>query len=54
MGVLYDNADSERFTIAPVLDSLLPLPRLQELLEWLRSETGQVEPIVVDDERDGS
>jgi hypothetical protein len=54
MGVLYDNAESERFTIAPVLDSLLPLPRLQELLEWLRSETGQVEPIVVDDERDGS
>src|SRR5690606_14441368 len=28
-----------RYEISPVLDSLLPLERLRELLEWLRSAT---------------
>lgn len=54
MGVLYGSADSERFTISPVLDSLMPLPRLQELLEWLRTETGQTERATADDHGDGT
>jgi hypothetical protein len=43
MGVLYGSADSDRFTISPVLDSLMPLARLQELLEWLRAETARTD-----------
>lgn len=38
MGVLHDTRDQDRFTVSPVLDSLMPLARLQELLEWLRNE----------------
>jgi len=43
MGVLSGSADNDRFTISPVLDSLMPLARLQELLEWLYTESGQTE-----------
>lgn len=40
-----------RYEISPVLDSLLPLERLRELLEWLRSATGlDDEPTFTDDE----
>ena len=37
MGVLHETPDHDRLTISPVLDSLMPLTRLQELLEQLRS-----------------
>jgi len=39
-GVLHATAEPDRFTVSPVLDSLLPLPRLKELLDWLRTESG--------------
>lgn len=39
-GVLHPTAEPDRFTVSPVLDSLLPLPRLKELLDWLRTESG--------------
>jgi hypothetical protein len=38
MGVLHATSDSDRFAVSRVLDALMPLPRLKELLEWLRSE----------------
>ena len=41
MGVLHNTADHDRLTVSPVLDSLMPLARLQELLEWLRGEVGE-------------
>lgn len=37
--VLEDLGDS-RFAVSPVLDSLLPLERLHELLDWLRAANG--------------
>lgn len=40
MRVLHDTRDHDRLTVSPVLDSLMPLARLQELLEWLRTESG--------------
>lgn len=40
-GVLLATTEPERFTVSPVLDSLLPLPRLKELLDWLRIESGE-------------
>jgi Domain of unknown function (DUF4194) len=40
MGVLHDTRDHDRLTVSPVLDFLMPLARLQELLEWLRAESG--------------
>jgi hypothetical protein len=40
MRVLHDTRDHDRLTVSPVLDSLMPLARLQELLDWLRTETG--------------
>jgi len=43
-GVLHATAEPERFMVSPVLDSLLPLPRLKELLDWLRNESGGVPP----------
>lgn len=54
MGVLYDSQDRDRLTVSPVLDSLMPLARLQELLEWLRTETGTGNDAAhqADDERD--
>lgn len=39
MGVLHETRDHDRLAVSPVLDSLMPLARLQELLEWLRVET---------------
>jgi hypothetical protein len=41
MGVLHASSEADRFTVSPVLDSLMPLPRLKELLEWLRAEAGR-------------
>ena len=38
MGVLHATRDNDRFAVSRVLDALMPLPRLKELLEWLRSE----------------
>lgn len=43
-GVLLATTEAERFTVSPVLDSLLPLPRLKELLDWLRTESGETPP----------
>jgi len=43
-GVLLATTEAERFTVSPVLDSLLPLPRLKELLDWLRTESGGTPP----------
>jgi hypothetical protein len=40
MGVLHTTREDDRFAVSRVLDSLMPLPRLKELLEWLRSDTG--------------
>ena len=40
-GVLHNSGEADRFTVSPVLDSLMPLPRLQQLLDWLRSGAGQ-------------
>lgn len=40
-GVLHSTGEADRFTVSPVLDSLMPLPRLKELLDWLRTEAGQ-------------
>lgn len=40
-GVLHSIGEADRFTVSPVLDSLMPLPRLKELLDWLRAEAGQ-------------
>jgi hypothetical protein len=37
-GILLRTSDSQRFRIAPVIEVLLPLPRLAELLEWLLAE----------------
>ena len=38
MGVLHATRDNDRLAVSRVLDALMPLPRLKELLEWLRSE----------------
>lgn len=38
-GVLRPSGEPDRFEVSPVLDALLPLPRLKELLDWLRSES---------------
>ncbi|MCB1256761.1 MAG: DUF4194 domain-containing protein, partial [Microthrixaceae bacterium] len=37
--VLIDSGE-QRYEISPVLESLLPIERLQELLEWMCSATG--------------
>jgi hypothetical protein len=37
-GILLRTGDPERFRIAPVIEILLPLPRLAELLDWLLGE----------------
>ena len=37
-GILLRTSDPQRFRIAPVIEVLLPLPRLAELLEWLLAE----------------
>ncbi len=39
-GVLFKTADEHRFQVSPVIEVLLPLPRLAELLDWLLGENG--------------
>ena len=39
-GVLLKTTDSNRYRISPVIEVLLPLPKLAELLEWLITENG--------------
>lgn len=39
-GILFKTADEHRFQVAPVIEVLLPLPRLAELLDWLLGENG--------------
>jgi hypothetical protein len=46
--VLTKTNDTSRLRVSPVIAVLLPLPRLQELWEWLMNETG-TEPADVDD-----
>lgn len=43
-----------RYEISPVLDSLLPLERLRELLEWLRSATALDDATAVADDEEGA
>ena len=38
MDVLYAGSEQDRFVISPVLDSLMPLAKLQELRDWLLAE----------------
>lgn len=38
-GLLVGSATDDRFEVSPVIDVLLPLERLQALLEWLRGQT---------------
>src|SRR5487761_501137 len=37
-GILFKTADEHRFQVSPVIEVLLPLPRLAELLDWLLGE----------------
>lgn len=37
-GILLRTSDPQRFRVAPVIEVLLPLPRLAELLDWLLGE----------------
>jgi hypothetical protein len=39
-----DDRGEDRYVITPVLESLLPLERLHELLEWLRGVNNAVNP----------
>jgi hypothetical protein len=39
-GILFKTADEHRFQVSPVIEVLLPLPRLAELLDWLLGENG--------------
>ena len=45
-GILFKTPDEHRFQVSPVIEVLLPLPRLAELLDWLLGETpdSHVEP----------
>jgi hypothetical protein len=38
-GILFKTPDEHRFQVSPVIEVLLPLPRLAELLDWLMGET---------------
>jgi hypothetical protein len=40
-GILFKTADEHRFQVSPVIEVLLPLPRLSELLDWLIGENGE-------------
>lgn len=40
-GILLRTADEHRFMVSPVIEVLLPLPRLAELLDWLLGENGE-------------
>ncbi|AZH83819.1 DUF4194 domain-containing protein [Plantibacter sp. PA-3-X8] len=42
--VLLRTRDARRHRIASVVETLLPLERLQELLEWLETQTAAVDP----------
>lgn len=42
--VLLRTKDARRHRIASVVETLLPLERLQELLEWLETQTATVDP----------
>jgi beta-phosphoglucomutase-like phosphatase (HAD superfamily) len=42
--VLLRTKDARRHRIASVVETLLPLERLQELLEWLETQTAAVDP----------
>lgn len=44
--VLLKTSDPDRFRISPVIEVLLPVERLFELLEWLRTENGRAEAII--------
>ncbi|MDQ2894567.1 MAG: DUF4194 domain-containing protein [Actinomycetota bacterium] len=39
-GILFKTADEHRFQVSPVIEVLLPLPRLAELLDWLLGQNG--------------
>jgi len=47
-GILLRTSDPQRFRVAPVIEVLLPLPRVAELLDWLLGEnealTGNRQP----------
>jgi hypothetical protein len=43
-GILFKTADEHRFQVSPVIEVLLPLPRLAELLDWLLGENGDRSP----------
>lgn len=49
-GLLIGTSTADRFEVSPVVDVLLPLERLQALLQWLRTQNG--DPSTPDD--DGS
>jgi hypothetical protein len=51
-GVLHPSGEADRFKVSPVLDSLMPLPRLKELLEWLRSNPDEPNDGPSDDAQD--
>jgi Domain of unknown function (DUF4194) len=40
-GILLKTSDPQRLRVAPVIEILLPLPRLAELLQWLLAENGE-------------
>ena len=43
-GILSKTPDEHRLRISPVIEVLLPLPRLRELLDWLMSRNGSTGP----------
>lgn len=60
-GILLKTADEHRFKVSPVIEVLLPLPRLAELLDWLLGENGErsldpnaAGPAMTDTSADGS
>jgi hypothetical protein len=40
-GILLKTSDPHRFRVSPVIEVLLPLPRLAELLQWLIANNGE-------------
>ncbi len=43
-GVLLKTTDPNRYRISPVIEVLLPVPKLAELLEWFMTENGGEQP----------
>jgi hypothetical protein len=41
-GILLKTGDPQRLRVAPVIEVLLPLPRLAELLQWLLAANGEI------------